>query len=159
VAGQSLTVTQAAGSGASAQALASSTGLAFGSGAVGVAGPAQRLQIGNVGGAALVLASVAIAGGQADDFAMSGSCAGGLSLPPGAACYLDLSFTPGAAGPRAATLQVTSNDAASPLAVSLAGTGTGTAGVVAVPMPAWAQAALAAGLLLALRRTGRRRPA
>ncbi len=154
VAGQVLTITQAAGSGTTAKALASSSNLSLGSSPTGTAAPTQRVQIGNVGNAALTLASVAVAGSQAGDFGIAGSCVSGLSMPAGGSCYVDVLFTPGAAGSRSASLQVTSNDAASPLVVALSGTGTSGGGgsTAAVPLPAWAQGLLAFGLLFVLTR-------
>ncbi len=152
VAGQVLTITQAAGSGTVAKALASSSSLSLGSSTAGTAAPTQRLQIGNIGDAALTLGSVSVSGSQAADFGVAGSCVNGLSMAAGASCYVDVLFTPGAAGSRSATLQVTSNDAGSPLVVSLSGTGTSGGSAAAVPLPTWAQGLLAVGLLFVLRR-------
>jgi subtilase family serine protease len=153
-AGLVLTINQAAGaSGTAPQLLASSSALSFGSVPVGTAAATQRLQIGNVGAAPLVLAGVALTGAQPGDYALAGDCASGLAIPAGASCHLDITFTPGANGTRAASLQVTSNDAASPVIVGLSGSGTTATGTVAVPVPLWAQAMLASGLWFALRRS------
>jgi len=152
VAGHVLTITQAAGSGTTAKVLASSSSLAFGSSVAGTTASTQRVQIGNIGNAALTLGTVTVSGSQAGDFSTAGSCVNGLSMPAGASCYIDVLFTPGATGSRAATLQVTSNDAGSPLAVSLSGTGTSGGSAAAVPLPTWAQGLLAFGLLFVLRR-------
>ena len=150
VAGQVVTLTQASGTGTAPKVLASTSSLSFGSSAAGVSAPTQRLQIGNIGSLALVLGSVVASGSQPSDFGIAGDCTDGLVMPPGGTCYIDLMFTPGSAGSRTATLNVTSNDAASPLVVSLSGTGTDTisATTLAVPFPVWAQGLMALGLLI-----------
>ena len=63
-----------------------------------------------------------VLGPDAADFALATSC-GGAVLPANAACTMRLSVTPGAPGPRRATLRFTSNADARTHEVPLTGTG------------------------------------
>ena len=79
------------------------------------------MRVFNDGTAPLVLSSAAVGGANADDFiAEAGGCL--APVAPSSSCVLRVRFAPQAAGARAATLEIASNDAASPLAVTLGGT-------------------------------------
>ncbi len=98
------------------------TSLPFSSQAVGTTSPTQSITLTNVSTTAAVnVSNVTVTGTNAADFAVqSNTCS---SLPPGAACSIGLSFTPGAAGSRSAALNVFDDGGGSPQIVGLAGTG------------------------------------
>jgi fibronectin type 3 domain-containing protein len=83
-----------------------------------------NVTLSNAGNEALLISSIAVNGTNAADFLVSSNGCG-ASLAPGASCAIGVTFAPTAAGPRAATLAVVSNDPVNPqLGVSLSGTGT-----------------------------------
>lgn len=98
----------------------------FGDRAVGTAGPTQTVTVNNTGSAALSISGTALSGANAADFAIA-SNACGTSLASGASCDISLSFTPGAAGARSATLGISDNATGSPRGITLSGTGTAPA--------------------------------
>jgi hypothetical protein len=143
VAGQMLSVTQAAATGGAKLALSSSS-LNFGTDSINDRSGAQRVLVSNTGNATLTLGTVGLAG-AASDYADSGSCDSGLALVAGASCFLDITFDPTAAGVRAATLSV-GIGGGSPGIVALTGTGTASASSDG-PLPLWAVCALGALML------------
>lgn len=108
--------------------------LSFADTTVGQAAAGQTLTLVNTGNASATLTAVLLAGTQAADFTLAGSCASGVSLAPGATCTVTVGFQPSASGARTASLQLTTSDATNPPNVSLTGTG------VASPSPAPAPA-------------------
>jgi subtilase family serine protease len=143
VAGQVLTVTQAAVSGSARLAL-STASLNFGTDAVSDRGSAQRILVSNTGSATLTLGAVSLTG-AASDYAESGTCVSGLALAAGASCYLDVTFDPTALGTRAAALSIAVSGGSAG-SVNLTGTGvvsTSSDG----PLPLWAVFALGTALL------------
>ena len=104
--------------------------LTFASQTIGTTSAAQTVTVANGGTATLSITGVTVGGANASDFAVTtGTCAG-ASLSPGATCAVSVTFTPGAAGARSASLAFTDNAAGSPHAVALSGTG------AAAPTPA-----------------------
>jgi hypothetical protein len=101
------------------------TALTFGNQGVGTASESQQVTLTNGGTAtALTINSVTITGANASDFTLVNGCAASLDL--GASCQMDVTFKPGAAGTRTATLTVTDNAgnvAGSTQTVVLSGTG------------------------------------
>jgi hypothetical protein len=82
----------------------------------------QTLTITNTGTAPLEISSLTFAGSDPQDFLVaSDGCLGQIAAT--ASCTLRLSFAPQAQGSRQATLQIASNDPASPASVPLSGTG------------------------------------
>jgi hypothetical protein len=81
--------------------------------------PLQPVWLANVGDAPLTIATIAITGSSAAQFAWSGTCAPSATLAPGERCRIDTTLTPVGLLPnlRAATLSVTTS--ASPTAVSI----------------------------------------
>ena len=78
----------------------------------------------NTGNAALNIGTISIGGAAAGDFSLAGgSCANGAAIAAGASCAVQASFTPTAAGARAATLNITHNAAGGSSSVALSGTG------------------------------------
>jgi hypothetical protein len=128
-----LSATNTAGTGTATLTLDVSTGeqaaklspnsIDFGSQGVGTTASPQTVILTNSGSAALSVASIAITGPNAGDFARSDTC--GSSIPAGGNCTVDVTFTPTLDGSRSATISVTDNAAGSPQSVSLTGTGTG----------------------------------
>ena len=100
----------------------SPSSLAFASRAVGAAGATQTIILINTGTAALRIASLALTGTNAGDFAQSNNCAS--SVAAGSHCTISVTFTPTASGTRTAAITLTDNATSSPQAVSLTGTGT-----------------------------------
>ena len=110
------------GTGTAAVASLSATSLAFGNEPIDITSSAQSVTLSNTGSAALSIASLALTGANASDFAQSDAC--GSSLAAGANCTIAVMFTPSLAAAEAATLSITDNASGSPQAVSLSGTGT-----------------------------------
>jgi Putative Ig domain len=75
----------------------------------------------NTGTSPLAINSIAIAGYNATEFNQTTTC--GPTLNAGANCGINVTFTPGQIGPRAATLTVTDDAAGSPQSVPLNGLG------------------------------------
>jgi len=103
----------------------SPTNLMFGNQAVGSISAGRAITLTNTGTAAVSIASIAVTGGQADDFAQSSNC--GTSLAAGAACKIVIFFAPVAAGAKSAALIIEDSASGSPQRVSLSGTGIATA--------------------------------
>jgi pseudomonalisin len=154
VAGQVLTLTQApaAGSGSNTSQLSvSASSLNFGTDPIGIATTAQRLLVSDTGSAALTLGAITVTGAAAADFTDSGSCVSGLVLAPGASCYLDVRFGATAGGARSATLQISIGGGGT-VTVALSGSGGIAPNGGDGPLPPWALALLAAGLVAIARR-------
>lgn len=108
----------------------SSTGpIDFGNASVGTEPATQSITLSNAGPATADLGQLALAGANAADFRIdaASTCAAGLAIAAGGSCKLVLGFVPSAAGARAATVAVTSNDASVPAALPLTGSGTAPA--------------------------------
>lgn len=103
--------------------------IAFGSASVGAESPTRTITLSNTGPGTADLGQFTFGGANAADFRLdaASTCAAGLAVAAGGNCTLVLGFVPSAAGARAATLAVTSNDAGVPSALQLAGTGTAPA--------------------------------
>jgi hypothetical protein len=103
----------------------SPSSLSFGSQAVGSTSAPQSVTLTNSGTAALSISSIAISGTNAGDFTESDNCPPSSStLAAGASCTVNVTFSPGAAGSRAASVRVSDNASDSPQSVALSGTGT-----------------------------------
>ena len=111
-------------------ASASPASLTFGNQTVNTTSATQTITVTNTGTADLLVTSVTATGANAGDFNFTLNSPCVSPVAPSATCTVMVSFTPSAAGSRTATLQIASNDPASPLAIALSGTGTG-AGAVA----------------------------
>ena len=95
----------------------------FGNQGVGVASAAQTVTATNSGTASLHITSVSVTGTNASDFAINANTCAGANLAPGGSCTLSVTFTPGAAGSRSASLSFGDNAPASPQTIPLSGTG------------------------------------
>jgi hypothetical protein len=123
----------------------------------------QAFTVENLGSVDLNVASTAITGADAADFAIAAG-GGAFTLAPGAQQVLEVEFTPGSIGPKSAALEVASDDPDTPLlTVPLTGEGIAAGGGPSVleipavsPLGLAALAALLLGLGLGVLR---RRPA
>ena len=116
------------GTGSGATASLSKGSLTFSSQNLGTTSAAQTVTLTNTGNAALSISSIAFTGADPGDFGETNTCGG--SVAASGSCTLSVTFTPAAAGSRAATLQITDNSnnvAGSQQSVSLTGTGTASA--------------------------------
>ncbi len=96
----------------------------FGDQAVNTTSAAQTVTLTNSGTAPLTIGGIGLDGANAGDFAQTGTCpVGPATLAAGASCAISVTFTPTAAGARAASLSVADNAAGSPHTVALAGSG------------------------------------
>jgi hypothetical protein len=95
--------------------------LSFSNQPAGTTSGEQTVTLTNNGSAALSIASIAISGTNASDFAEIDNCVG--SVAAGASCSINVTFTPTAAGSGTGSVTIANNLTASPLAVPLSGTG------------------------------------
>jgi hypothetical protein len=89
--------------------------------AVGTPSAAQTEIVSNTGTSSLTVSGVTVSGMNASDFAETNTCTSALA--PGATCSISIVFTPGASGPRIASLSITDNALNSPQNAELAGVG------------------------------------
>lgn len=111
------------------------TSVAFGNQLVGQGSPISNLTLSNTGTGNLDIATIALSGANAADFAITAgtTCANGQVLVGGATCTLALSFKPSATGDESATLTIT--DDASPTTQTVTLTGTGIAAGISIAPP------------------------
>lgn len=110
--------------------------LGFGNQPVGTTSAAKVVTISNTAGTApLTISGIAVNGSSATDFAMTQTCGTGfpLTVAAGATCTASITFTPAAAGVRAAALSIGVNAPAIAQTVDLTGTGTLPGATVAPP--------------------------
>jgi Abnormal spindle-like microcephaly-assoc'd, ASPM-SPD-2-Hydin len=105
--------------------------------------PAQSITITNSGTAALHVSSVQMSGANAGDFAMMNGCTA-AAYAVSATCTIGLTFTPSAAGVRAATLAISDDAAGGTQTVALSGTG-GNAPFITISTAAVSFAGVAVG--------------
>ncbi len=89
---------------------------------LGVTSAAETFRIYSTGDAPAHIDSIAVTGAAAGDFSLSGQSACLAEMASGDECEISVTFTPGATGPRQATLTVAAEGLA-PKQASLAGTG------------------------------------
>jgi hypothetical protein len=109
-------------SGASAAITLSATTLAFGNQPAGTSSSAKTVTVTNSGTAALTSTSIAVTGGQSDDFGSATTC--GSTLAAKASCTVSVTFKPVSKGSKTASLSIADNVSGSPQKVALGGTGT-----------------------------------
>ena len=106
---------------------------AFGDVVAGRSGQGALVQVRNTGDTVLTTTGVTVTGPNAGDFAVDGSDCTVADLQAGDHCLVAVTFTPGAAGNRTATLQIAGNIVGGPATAALHGTGVtgiGSAGPV-----------------------------
>jgi hypothetical protein len=99
----------------------SASSLTFTPQVVGSTSAAQAVMLTNNGNSGLAISSIAAAGANATDFAVSNTC--GILLAAGAHCSISTTFTPGASGTHTASIAITDNASGSPQSISLQGAG------------------------------------
>lgn len=99
----------------------SAASLSFGNQNVGVVSAAQSITLTNSGTAVLTISGISVTGTNASDFVQTNTCPASLAV--GANCSISVTFNPGAAGNRSASLTITDNAANSPQSATLSGTG------------------------------------
>jgi len=118
-----ISTTGTGSSGASPGQLSMSSTISFGNQTVGTTSAPSSVTVNNVGGTAVFVSSVS--SNNPSEFAITAStCA---TVNAGAGCAFSITFKPGAAGTRTATITVISNGVGSPQSVNASGTG-GTGG-------------------------------
>jgi hypothetical protein len=100
--------------------------LNLGNQTLGTTRPPTSVHITNTGTVPLLMRDVAVAGANAADFALVSDGCSGAPVAAGAACTLQIAFTPAAAGPRAAAVSFRANTPDTPHSFTLAGTGIAT---------------------------------
>jgi hypothetical protein len=99
--------------------------LSYGSQPQGTLSAPQTLTVSNNGAAPLQISGLTFGGADPQDFLIaSNGCLG--QIPASASCTVGVSFAPQGQAVRSATLQIASNDPATPASLPLAGTGTRT---------------------------------
>jgi len=98
------------------------TSLTFATQNTGTTSAAQPITVTATGNQTVNLTSIAIAGANAGDFAISANTCG-ATLAAGASCTVSVTFSPTAAGTRTAALTFADNATGSPQSVALSGTG------------------------------------
>ncbi len=121
-------------SGAAPVATLSATMLAFGPQQTQTTSASQQVTLTNTGSAALSITNVSVSGANLSAFNFPNPC--GASLAAGAGCAIQGTFTPGSAGPMAATLTITDNASGSPHTVFLNGAGVYPVAVTVTPSAA-----------------------
>ena len=109
------------------------TQLTFPAQSIGQTGPALTLTISNTGGAPMSNIGFQITGASASSFTWGGSTCGAI-LNNGAACTVQLNFSPKVAGQLTAAMIVTSStNGVNPVQVPLSGIGQAASGIVVNP--------------------------
>ena len=85
----------------------SPTSLSFGTVLLGQSSAPQTVTLQNLGNT-LNISAITISGADPNDFTQTNTC--GNSVPAGGSCTISVTFTPQAAGSRAATLEITDDD-------------------------------------------------
>ena len=94
--------------------------LTFAGQSIGTTSAAQVITLSNTGSAALTISNVVASG----DFAQLNNCP--TSVPAGANCTINVTFTPTAAGNRFGSITFTDSAASSPQVITVSGTGNST---------------------------------
>ena len=95
--------------------------LAFADQFVGTSSASQTTTLSNNSGSTLSNISISVTGANSGDFKETNTC--GSSVPAGGTCTITVTFTPGAAGGRTATVSVSDNATGSPQTFDVNGTG------------------------------------
>ncbi|HEY6339878.1 MAG TPA: SBBP repeat-containing protein [Bryobacteraceae bacterium] len=123
IAGNTITIAQG-GTGNTPVVNLSASSLAFGNQAVATASGVQQVTLTNNGPGVLTISSIAVTGANPGDFPENNNCPiSPATLAVSAACTLNLTFSPTAAGARSAWVTIIDNGSASPQSITLSGTG------------------------------------
>src|SRR4051812_8750492 len=117
-------------------AFAHSGNVAFGDQLTGGTSAAKTVTVTSAGipgaGSNLAISGVTLGGANAGDYAITSNTCAGANVAAGGSCNVSVTFTPGATGPRSATLPFADNTATASHVVALTGNGT-TAPAPAAP--------------------------
>ncbi|HEY5316056.1 MAG TPA: choice-of-anchor D domain-containing protein, partial [Pirellulales bacterium] len=102
--------------------------LTFAGEPVGAAGSPQTVTVTNTGSDNLAVSNIDVTG----DFSETDNCTGG-PIAPGAACQIQVLFTPSATGPRSGTLTLAANVSGGQQSVALSGSGTTQSAIDVLP--------------------------
>jgi len=102
---------------------ASPTSVDFGTADVGISTNATSITLVNGGTSALTITAIDLSGTNAGDFMLSGLPTLPLTLEAGGTGTVDVTFIPSSSGPKAAQIDATYDQPASPLVVELTGEG------------------------------------
>jgi YVTN family beta-propeller protein len=102
----------------------SSSGLDFGTLALGSTSPPRTLTVTNTGTAPLIISSSALRGANPANFTVTTDSCTGHTIAAGAACSVVITFRSATVGGRSATIAFTDNASGSPHTVSLTGAAT-----------------------------------
>ncbi len=108
------------------------TTLSFGTQAVGSTSTAKTVRLTSAGSQSLLITNIQTSG----DFAETDDC--GSSVPAGAVCSINVTFSPTATGARSGTVTIAHNAAGSPHTITLSGTGDNPVPTLTVLSPAMA---------------------
>jgi hypothetical protein len=104
------------------------TSRAFGDQQVASSSAAQQVTVSNTGTAPLGLAGLSVVGANVADFSIGSDTCSGTIVAVGKSCTAQITFRPGDAGARTATLEILSNGQSAGGMTSVTLTGTGTVG-------------------------------
>jgi subtilisin family serine protease len=105
--------------------LSPEAGLVFPIQSLGTTSPAQAVTLTNTGNEGLIITGLSISGGQAGNFARSHNCPLSPStLGADGSCWINVTFTPSATGPRKSSVVIASDAPGSPHRAMLTGVGT-----------------------------------
>ena len=110
--------------------IVSPANLSFSGQIVGTTSAPQAVIFANNQSTALSITTIAFSSTNASDFAETDNCIG--SVAAGASCSINVTFTPGAAGSRTGSLNISNNLSGSPVPVPLAGTGIAVTRIVSL---------------------------
>jgi hypothetical protein len=103
----------------------SPSSLVFPGQTLGTTSAAKPITLSNTGNAALAISGISFTGTNSGDFSQTNNCGG--TLAPGANCSINVTFTPSAAGNRAASISIGDNAFGSPQSANVSGAGVATA--------------------------------
>jgi hypothetical protein len=106
------------------------TSLTFTSQNTGTTSAAKMVMLTNTGNATLTISGIAVGGANAADFAQANTC--GASVAASGTCVISVTFSPTAAGARAASVMLTDNANGSPQSILLTGIGAVSAPTVSL---------------------------
>ena len=134
---QNQTVTATFNASSSGTVTVTPPSVVFAAQTVATTSAARNITVMNTGTATVTFSGFTVTGTNAGDFGvplpnMPGGCNPVGTLAGGASCTIGVLFTPGAAGARAATLNVADNVTGSPQTVALSGTGTAPLGTIRI---------------------------
>jgi hypothetical protein len=133
---QTVTLT-GTGTGGTATVIVTPSSLAFGSQALSTTSAPLSVTVTNTGTAAVNFTGFTVTGTNAGDFAVPAATSGAACSPTGtvaagASCTINVVFTPGANGARAATLNIADSATGSPQTVTLSGSGVTSSVIIAI---------------------------